>query len=56
MQDTVAELVLGHVQRGVQAVYNRHSYFERHPGDKKLIMELMTDDLEALRQAKGESS
>ena len=27
-----------------------------HPGDKKLIMELMTDDLEALRQAKGESS
>ena len=26
--DVVAELVLGHVQRGVQAVYNRHSYFE----------------------------
>jgi len=22
-----------------------------HPGDEKLIMELMTDDLEALRQA-----
>jgi integrase len=26
--DVVAELVLGHVQRGVQAVYNRHAYFE----------------------------
>jgi hypothetical protein len=22
-----------------------------HPGDEKLVMELMTDDLEALRQA-----
>ena len=28
VQDVVAELVLGHVQRGVQAVYNRHAYFE----------------------------
>jgi integrase len=26
--DVVAELVLGHAQRGVQAVYNRHAYFE----------------------------
>jgi Arm DNA-binding domain len=26
--DVVAELVLGHVQRGVQAIYNRHAYFE----------------------------
>jgi integrase len=24
--DTVAELVLGHVQKGIQAVYNRHNY------------------------------
>ena len=24
-----------------------------HPGDDKLIMELMRDDLQALRQAKG---
>jgi integrase len=26
--DVAAELVLGHVQRGVQAIYNRHAYFE----------------------------
>ena len=26
--DVVAELVLGHVQRGVQVIYNRHAYFE----------------------------
>ena len=26
--NVVAELVLGHVQRGVEAIYNRHAYFE----------------------------
>jgi integrase len=26
--DRVAELVLGHVQRGVEMVYNRHTYFD----------------------------
>jgi integrase len=26
--DRVSELVLGHVQRGVEAVYNRHTYFD----------------------------
>ena len=26
--DVAAELVLGHTQGGVQAIYNRHSYFE----------------------------
>jgi integrase len=26
VSDVVAELVLGHVQRGVQAIYNRHNY------------------------------
>jgi len=26
--DVAAELVLGHIQGGVQAIYNRHSYFE----------------------------
>jgi len=26
--DVTAELILGHVQRGVQAIYNRHAYFE----------------------------
>ena len=31
VQDTVAELVLGHVQRGVQAVYDRHSISKRRP-------------------------
>ena len=28
VQDVAAELVLGHVQRGVAAIYNRHAYFE----------------------------
>jgi len=28
VKDVVAELVLGHVQRGVEAIYNRHAYFE----------------------------
>ena len=28
VQDAVAELVLGHVQGGVQAIYSRHAYFE----------------------------
>jgi hypothetical protein len=28
VSEVVGELVLGHVQRGVQAIYNRHSYFE----------------------------
>jgi integrase len=26
--DVAAELVLGHAQGGVQAIYNRHAYFE----------------------------
>jgi hypothetical protein len=28
VRDVVAELVLGHVPKGVQAIYNRHAYFE----------------------------
>jgi integrase len=28
VSDVVAELVLGHVQKGIQAVYNRHGYVE----------------------------
>jgi integrase len=30
VKDVVAELVLGHVQRGVEAIYNRHAYFEEN--------------------------
>ena len=44
--DHYGEVLVGCIDR------NRWS----HPGDDKLIMELMDSDLEALRATKGESS
>ena len=43
VQDVVAELVLGHVQRGVQAVYNRHAYFEEKGDALEKLAAKLTD-------------
>jgi integrase len=43
VQDVVAELVLGHVQRGVQAVYNRHAYFEEKADALEKLAARLTD-------------
>ena len=41
--DVVAELVLGHVQRGVQAIYNRHAYFEEKAEALEKLAARLTD-------------
>lgn len=43
VSDVVAELVLGHVQKGIQAVYNRHSYFEEKAEALDKLAEKLTD-------------
>ena len=49
--DVVAELVLGHVQRGVQAVYNRHSYFEEKADALEKLAAKLTDIIYMERKA-----
>src|SRR5262245_37687417 len=40
--DMVAELVLGHVQSGVAAIYNRHSYFEEKAAALEKLAEFLS--------------
>jgi integrase len=41
--DVAAELVLGHVQGGVQAIYNRHAYFEEKGVALDMLAARLTD-------------
>ena len=41
--DVAAELVLGHIQGGVQAIYNRHSYFEEKGAALDKLAAKLTD-------------
>ena len=41
--DVAAELVLGHTQGGVQAIYNRHSYFEEKGAALDKLAAKLTD-------------
>jgi len=52
VQDVVAELVLGHVQGGVQAIYNRHSYFE----EKAVALEKLAERLTHITQSERKAA
>ena len=41
--DVAAELVLGHIQGGVQAIYNRRSYFEEKGAALDKLAAKLTD-------------
>jgi integrase len=49
--DKVAELVLGHVQRGVEAIYNRHAYFEEKGDALDKLAAKLTDILRERKAA-----